>query len=341
MHDHLRVPEYAKPPARVSARGMLPAAHGEQGWLAERYLLAERLGFGAFGTVYAADDRLRGERVAVKLLTADDAAAIRCFQTEFRAVVHLDHPNVVRVHALHHDRGRWLYSMELVPGRSFVDDLARCDLPVASRLQRVTTRLGQLAAGLTGLHRHGHVHGDLKPANTLVTPAGRVVLIDFGLASPTPPSDPAGDPAGAARSGATGTPRLGTLAYMAPERLTGAAPSAASDWFGVGVMLFEALTGHLPWPGGLRVGRRTDGPPSARAAVPQVPAALDHLCRRLLAANPGERAGAAAVDATLAAILAAGAGTGRQGQPVGDASTGAQRSSLAALPTADATAASN
>ena len=146
---------------------------------------------------------------------------------------------------------------------------------------RLRDALEQLARGVSALHAAGHLHRDIKPSNILVTRQGRVVLLDFGLATPLERID-VRDIRGFS----------GTLEYMAPEQTDGRTPVPASDWYSVGVLLFQSLTGRLPFVGKpLQVAldkRRLDGPaPSSVRA--DVDPDLDDLCEQLIKLNPDER----------------------------------------------------
>jgi serine/threonine protein kinase len=243
------------------------------------------IGRGGMGAVYEASDE-RGEVVALKTLHGFDPAALFRLKQEFRALADLDHPNLVGLHHLVAAGDQVFVTMESIDGRDFLAEV-QAGTPLAALLP-------QLVAGVATLHAAGKLHRDLKPSNVLVTPAGRVVILDFGLVHDW--GDPRGD-------------LVGTPAYMAPELLLGAAPSPASDWYSVGVMLHEALTGVLPFVGdSFEVLRakcsRDPDPPLLRA--PAADPGLAWLCQRLLARQPAERPGWAAISAALVEVGAPG-----------------------------------
>jgi serine/threonine protein kinase/tetratricopeptide (TPR) repeat protein len=243
------------------------------------------LGTGGMGVVYRVYDRERRTEVALKTLAHVSASGIFRFKQEFRALADVAHPNLVTLHELFCEHDRWFFTMELVDGidlltyvcghevepepeapastqttidtlvdrRSSTEQLAtmvdgprarprtssqapavppRRGRPLLARLREA---LPQLVAGVHALHQSGYLHQDIKPSNILVTPAGRVVLLDFGVA---------------AKVGADASDEsAGTPAYMAPEQATGATPTPASDWYSIGVLLFELLSGRLPFSG--------------------------------------------------------------------------------------------
>jgi serine/threonine protein kinase len=246
----------------------------------ERYAVRSCLGEGGFGVVYEVEDTKRGRRLALKMLkpqTAGYAANIARLKREFRSVADLVHPNLVGLHELASEGRRWFFTMDRVGGVDFLEWVRGGAGPgtesgVLSE-SRLRASLRQLVRGVSALHEHGIVHRDLKPSNVLVEPSGRVVILDFGLAGADLPGelDFAGVP--------------GTPAYMAPEQAAGGAGTAASDWYAVGVMLYQALTGRLP-----------DGAPSRWA---QVPADLEALCLALLARDPAARPGERAIAEAL------------------------------------------
>jgi len=187
-----------------------------------RYTLLRQLGRGGMGVVHEAEGPT-GERVALKTLRSLSPGGIARLKNEFRGVADLLHPNLVTLHELGHDpaRDEWFVVMELVPGQELGEHLAGVDEA------GLRAALGQLVRGVHALHCTGRLHRDLKPSNVLVTPRGRVVILDFGLvcdADELPEGELAGTPA-----------------YMAPEQARGQAVTAASDWYSLGVLLREAL----------------------------------------------------------------------------------------------------
>ncbi|HVZ35508.1 MAG TPA: serine/threonine-protein kinase, partial [Polyangiaceae bacterium] len=203
-----------------------------------RFTILDRLGSGAMGTVYAAFDPERGANVALKLLTRTDAIGVYRIKREFRSLSRLAHPNLVTLHELFQAHGCWFFSMQLVPGVRF-DDWIRGAEP-SQREARLRAMTLQLARAVGAIHDAGKLHCDLKPSNVRVTPEGRVVVLDFGLVSE---SSLAGE------GHSSPIEIAGTPGYMAPEQAAGKPPTTASDWYAVGVMLFEALTGRLPFAG--------------------------------------------------------------------------------------------
>ena len=242
----------------------------------ERYQVLACLGEGGFGVVYEVEDRQLGRRLALKTLKAHRsgfAANIRRLKREFRSVADLVHPNLVGLHELSSDGARWFFTMELVRGCDF---LAHVRGASAAEEDRLRASLRQLISGVGALHQAGIVHRDLKPSNVLVEPDGRLVILDFGLAG----GELAGDPE---------ILLAGTPVYMAPEQAGGQAVTGAADWYAVGVMLHQALTGAMPAGPGMPGGSlREHGD-------------LGRLCEALLRREPGARPDAAAIREVLGA----------------------------------------
>jgi hypothetical protein len=243
-----------------------------------RFQLLRLLGAGGMGVVYAARDRDTGTTVALKTLKNLDPVSIDRFKTEFLALAELSHPNLVRLGALFSEGQHWFFTMELVEGQDLLSyvrvDGAACDEG------RLRSSLRQLALGVSALHATGKVHRDIKPSNVLVTPEGRVVLLDFGLIT-----DAANQ--GGSETGLAGTPR-----YMAPEQAAEFAVGTAADWYSVGVVLYEALVGRAPFLGTqyeLLMNKNKYEPPAPRVLCDGVPEDLDELCTRLLKMDPKAR----------------------------------------------------
>jgi hypothetical protein len=258
----------------------------------ERFHVVRRLGEGAFGVVLEVIDREHDAVVALKVLRTQAPDAIARFKGEFRALADLSHPNLVRYHELAFDGSRWFFTMERVRGTTLLEyacgPAAAGPAPARADPARLRHVLAQLAAGLDALHESGRLHRDVKPSNALVTDEGRVVLLDFGLVTEL----------GAPEAGLMGTP-----AYMSPEQALGKSLGRASDMYSVGVILFEALAGSLPFPGsgweGLaaKVVREA---PDVGTLAPGAPEDLRELCRELLTVDPERRPSAREVVRRLA-----------------------------------------
>jgi eukaryotic-like serine/threonine-protein kinase len=248
----------------------------------DRYAVRRCIGTGGMGAVYEAFDRERGQAVAIKRLRFFSPAALYLFKQEFRTLEDVHHPNLVRLHELVATEARDVFfTMELVLGVDLVEhvlDQGKVDF------DRLRAALRQLVEGVQALHAAGKLHRDIKPSNVLVTPEGRVVLLDFGVATDLSELiDESVRPEG---------PIVGTASYMAPEQASGAAPTPASDWYGVGAILFEAMVRGAPFVGSvgevLRLKSAVDAPAPSGCA-PNVPPDLDALCRALLRRAPDQR----------------------------------------------------
>ena len=288
-----------------------------------RFTIRREIGRGGMGIVYAAHDRERGFEVALKRLRELEPTSLYRFKREFRALADVIHPNLVTLYELLCDHDQWFFTMELVEGVDFVDYVRGDDpaphvlgrrpdattrvtgntpsrdatvegrtLPVASSFdpERLRSGFRQLADGLCALHRSGHLHRDIKPSNVLVTPAGRVVILDFGVIAEL-------------RGRGYEPAAVGTPLYMAPEQVDpGATLSEATDWYGAGVVLYQALTGRRPFEGDatavLRAKQERE-PLPPRARVSDVPADLDELCAGLLRTRADQRPSGAEVLARL------------------------------------------
>lgn len=253
-----------------------------------RYELRRALGSGTAGVVYEALDRERGALVALKLLHQTDPASLYRFKQEFRALAHLNHPNLVPLYELQHEDDKWFVTMELIDGVDFIRyarDPAVLARGTAALEERLRPAVRQLAQGIAALHASGTLHRDIKPSNVLVTPGGQVMILDFGLVTK----------ASSKQTFQSYTEDiLGTPAYMAPEQGTGGDVSEATDWYAVGALVYEALTGQPPFSGQfvqVMLEKQRRDPKTPRELVPEVSEDLDLLCRDLLRRDPAARPG--------------------------------------------------
>jgi hypothetical protein len=245
------------------------------------YHVQEEVGRGGMGVVYAARDERLGRTVALKVLPREisrDARARERLAREARAAAALSHPAIATVYALEEIDGELFLASELVRGVTLRQALSAGRLPPARALEI----LMQLAEALDAAHRAGIVHRDLKPENVLLTPDGRVKVVDFGIARTL-------SPAGDGRLTLTGT-ALGTPGYMAPEQLRGDAVDARADVFAFGVIAYELAAGEHPFggsdPASLVERLESDTAPLSR---PIDPPALDRIVRHCLRGDPASR----------------------------------------------------
>ena len=305
-------------PGRRSGEGGAAAPKSDSGWLSSsdsishgrfapgtlldsRYRVIGLLGKGGMGEVYRADDLRLGQPVALKFLPEglrDEPVRLAQFHNEVRTARQVSHPNVCRVYDIGEVDGVPYISMEYVDGENLATSLRRIGRFPEDKAADIAR---QLCAGLAAAHQRGVVHRDLKPANVMLDGAGRVRIMDFGLAA----------------AGRVEDVRAGTPAYMAPEQLLGRDVTQRSDIFALGLVVYELFTGRRAYTAtsiGELVNQhesRSLAPPSE--VVSAIDEAIDHIVLRCLDPDPERRpASALAVAAALpggdplAAMLAAG-----------------------------------
>jgi hypothetical protein len=288
------------------------------------------------GVVYRALDRERGVQVALKTLRGATPDSVLRFKTEFRSLRDIRHPNLVELGELFESEGAWFFTMELVRGAPLLawirgladekgppstdseilrlsDDVAtvvsayeeQTSTTIAGDSERepalrsgpradetkLRTALAGLASGLAALHAAGKVHRDVKPSNVLVDDTGRAVLLDFGVVAEL------------RQAAFEDKLIIGTVSYMAPEQARGDAVGPAADWYALGVVLFQAMTGRLPLAAtsdALLVLKQHTAAPEVSRFV-DAPPDLARLCMQLLERDPNERPSEARIFELLAA----------------------------------------
>jgi serine/threonine-protein kinase len=246
-----------------------------------RYRVVRKLGTGGMANVYLAEDQELGRSVAIKMLDerhSQDEQFVERFRREAKNAAGLSHPNIVSIYDRGQAEGTYYIAMEYLEGRTLKELLiTRGPTPLAVAIDYAR----QILSALGFAHRHGIVHRDIKPHNIVVAPDGRLKVTDFGIAR-----------SGTSQMTETGS-IIGTAQYLSPEQAKGAPVTPASDIYSVGIVLYEMLTGTVPFTGDtpLEIAMKhlstTPLPPSE--ARPDVPHELDSIVLRALAKDPEDR----------------------------------------------------
>ena len=265
----------------------------------KRFELVFELGTGGMGTVFQVRDSEYDCMVALKTLHSLDGDGILRFKREFRSLQEIEHPNIISLGELIEDSGQWFFTMEIVDGPDFVrfcrpskavgtpvEDFALDPTLTGSNANgdsgysepNIRNSLNQLVKGLMALHASGFIHRDLKPSNILVDQSGRVVILDLGLVSFIREQ--------------SSENVVGTALYMAPEQAASKRLTDAADWYSVGCILFECLTGEPPINGRameVLMKKQHTAPVRPSSLNPHVPKDLDDICVKLLSIEPEDR----------------------------------------------------
>jgi serine/threonine-protein kinase len=261
----------------------------------KRYVIKRRLGSGGMADVYLAEDQELGRRVALKLLNdrhAADDQFVERFRREAQSAAGLNHPNIVSIFDRGQAEGTYYIAMEYLDGRTLKELLVRngpTPIPIAIDYAR------QIIGALAFAHRNGIIHRDIKPHNIVVGSDGRLKVTDFGIAR-----------SGASQMTEAGS-IVGTAQYLSPEQARGAPVDPRSDLYSLGIVIYEMLTGEVPFTGDTPVEiamkhlSQIPEPPSKLR--PEVPHDLDAVVMRALAKDPAQRYGSAEeMDADLARV---------------------------------------
>ncbi len=276
-----------------------------------RFKPVRLLGTGGMGSVHLVHDEQLGTEVALKTLNLLGGKDLYRFKREFRSLADIKHPNLVTLYELISENAQWFFTMEYVAGlpfdryllaQPFLPPSAGAlpaaqpeppDLSSQANHQRMFCAIQQLCAGVHAVHEAGSIHRDLKPSNVLVTAEGRVVILDFGLAKQTGSHSLSDE-------GLSGTP-----AYMAPEQALEKECLPAADWYAVGTMIYEVLTGRCPFEGTLLevlLKKQSEDPPAPCQINKRADELLSDLCMELIQRDPAKRPTGAEILVQLGAV---------------------------------------
>jgi eukaryotic-like serine/threonine-protein kinase len=260
-----------------------------------RYRILRKLGSGGMANVYLAEDEELGRRVAIKILNerhANDESFVERFRREAKHAAGLSHPNIVSIYDRGEAEGTYYIAMEYLEGRSLKELISsRGPAPVTIAIEYAR----QILSALRVSHRTGVIHRDIKPHNVLVDGEGRLKVTDFGIAR-----------AGPSQMTEAGS-IVGTAQYLSPEQAQGAPVHESSDLYSVGIVLYELLTGEVPFSGESPVEiamKHLSRPPTPPSELrPEIPHDVDLVVMRALAKDPDERYQSAdEMDADLARV---------------------------------------
>ncbi len=258
------------------------------------YKVIEKIGQGGMGEVYRAEDTNLSREVAIKVLPeqfTQDPQRLARFEREAKLLASLNHPNIAAIHSFEHADGVHFLVLELVPGETLQERVAKGPLPVEEALEVCR----HIAEGVEAAHEKGVIHRDLKPANVKVTPEGKVKILDFGLAkafeAETPVTDFSQSPTLTEEMTRAGV-ILGTAAYMSPEQAKGKPVDKRADIFAFGAVLYELMTGKRAFQGETiteTLGAIIHKEPDWEVLPGATPWTIRSLLRRCLTKEPDDR----------------------------------------------------
>jgi eukaryotic-like serine/threonine-protein kinase len=278
------------------AAKLIQNGHGQSlvGYTIGHYKICESIGSGGMGEVYLATDTVAGRKAALKLLPlrfTGDAQRLKRFQQEARAVVGLNHPNILTVYEIGEDHSIHYIASELIEGETLRDRLTRGPM----RLSEAVDIAIQVASALTAAHHAGIVHRDIKPENIMLRPDGYVKVLDFGIAKLAEQEVPMTMPRDEAlllvetNLGSV----LGTVRYMSPEQACGEHVDQSTDIWSLGVVLYEMVTGHAPFTGDtpqdVMFSILEKEPPPLARYVTHAPAELQQIISKTLRKDRAQR----------------------------------------------------
>jgi serine/threonine protein kinase len=246
------------------------------------YKITEKIGEGGMGSVFKGIDTMLEREVAIKMLRPDftrDAEIAERFRAEAVTLAKLNHPNIATLHNFFRHEDDYFMVMEFVRGET-LEDLIKKRGALPS--DRAIFFFGSALEGIGHAHTMGIIHRDIKPANMMLTEKGSLKVMDFGIARVL----------GTTRMTRQGT-IIGTVAYMAPEQIKGQDSDARTDIYSLGILLYEMVTGRVPFESdseyGIMMAQINEAPPPPRSIVPQIPLHLEQAIMRALAKNPDAR----------------------------------------------------
>ena len=275
--------------APLLAIGRPQLSHGD---LIANYKIISLLGVGGMGEVYLAEDSELGRKIAIKLLPAEfttNEERVKRFRQEARAASALNHPNILTIHQISQSEDRYFIATEFIDGETLRQRLRRSSLSNAEALEIAI----QIAEALAAAHSAGIIHRDIKPENIMLRRDGYVKVLDFGLAKLTEQQESAREMRAAEDVNISSGLLMGTVNYMSPEQARGLSVDARTDIFSVGVVLYEMVSGHVPFTGeGVTDLIRSvvrDEPRPLKEFAPTAPAELQRIVSKALNTNRTKR----------------------------------------------------